>query len=212
MMNSPRRLAAALAFAAATALPLAPHSAVAKDDPLSREAMYEDPDAPVSGNPKGDVTIVAFLDYNCPYCKKSVGDLKRIVRDDGKIRLIYKEWPILGNASKLASRLALAANYQGKYEAAHEALMRAVNHASTRAQLVKALGNAGIDTTRLEADLAAHGKDIDRALARNDAQGDIVGFQGAPTYLIGPLVSSTLDYAGFKRAVADARARQPAAQ
>jgi len=206
-MTRTRRLAAAFALAAATALLLGPHSAVAKDDPLSREAMYSDPDAPVSGNPNGDVTIVAFLDYNCPYCKTSVGDLKRIIKDDGKIRLIYKEWPILGNTSKLASKLALAANYQGKYEAAHEALMRSVNHSSTRAQLLKALGNAGIDTKQLEADLAAHAKDIDAALARNTAQGDIVGFQGAPTYLIGPLVTSTLDYKGFKRAVADARAR-----
>lgn len=63
------------------------------------KAVLHDPDAPEGGSPKGDVTIVAFTDYNCPYCKKAAPDLKRIVAEDGKVRLVYKDWPILTKAS-----------------------------------------------------------------------------------------------------------------
>ena len=177
-------------------------------DPMSREAMYNDPRDPAGGNPKGDVTIVAFLDYNCPYCKKSAADLARIVKNDGKIRLVYKDWPILGRASEVAARLALAAAYQGRYEAAHSTLMKTAHRSSTKEELVKALGDAGIDTKRLDADLVAHGGEIDEQLASHEQQGAMVGFQGTPAYLIGETLNSTLDYKGFKRAVADARAHK----
>ena len=87
------------------------------------EAILNDPATPVAGDPAGDVTIVAFMDYNCPFCKKSSPDLERFVNDDGKIRLVYKDWPILTDASVVGARLALAAKYQGKYRQAHVAMM-----------------------------------------------------------------------------------------
>lgn len=86
-------------------------------------AVLNDPEAPTGGNPKGDVTIVAFFDYNCPYCKTSAADLARVVKEDGKIRLVYKDWPILTESSVQGAQFALAANYRGKYETAHHALM-----------------------------------------------------------------------------------------
>lgn len=75
------------------------------------------------GNPKGNITIVTFFDYNCPYCKKAEPDLERVVKEDGQIRLVYKDWPILTKASVYGAQMALAAKYQGKYDAVHAALM-----------------------------------------------------------------------------------------
>lgn len=171
------------------------------------EAILNDPEAPVSGNPKGDVTIVAFLDYNCPFCKKSAPDLARIIREDGKIRLVYKDWPVIAETSVHAAQLALAAGYQGGYQRAHDALM-ATKGRLNRERISMALKDAGIDMTRLQADLDGYGDAIAALLRRNMAQADSLGLQGTPTYLVGPFRTSTLDYRGFKQVVADARGKQ----
>ena len=112
----------AVAFAPAL-LSLAPTIEVAFAQGVDANAILNDPEAPVSGNPKGDVTIVAFLDYNCPFCKKAEPDLLRLVKADGRIRLVHKDWPILGDASVYGAQLALAAKYQGRYDEVHRALM-----------------------------------------------------------------------------------------
>ncbi len=113
----------AIALGAGTAVGAWIAPAAAKSGKVDIEQILNDPDAPVGGNPDGNVTIVAFLDYNCPYCKGTAPDLKRFVSTDGKIRLVYKDWPILAVSSVYGARLALAAKYQGKYETAHDALM-----------------------------------------------------------------------------------------
>lgn len=172
------------------------------------DAILHDPDAPTAGNPKGDVTIVAFLDYNCPYCKKSAPDLARVVKEDGRIRLVYKDWPVITEASVYGAQLALGAKYQGKYDAAHNALMAIPGRRITEQQMLQAVTRAGIDMNRLQADLDAHGAEIVALLKRTHAQADSLGLRGTPTYLVGPLLASTLDYASFKRAVAEARRRQ----
>src|SRR5574337_2173305 len=105
-----RRFLSGLPAAGATALiGLAPPAARAAANGVDVHAILDDPDAPVGGNPNGDVTIVAFTDYNCPFCKRSEPDLQRIVAKDGKIRLVYKDWPILAESSVFGARLALAA-------------------------------------------------------------------------------------------------------
>ena len=164
-----------------------------------------DPEAPIGGNPKGDVTIVAFLDYNCPFCKKSAPDLEKIVTTDGHIRLIYKDWPILTKASVYGAQLALGAKYQGKYETVHKALMGIPGIHIPEEQMLAAVKSTDIDLKRLQADLDAHGAEIMALLKRNLAEADKLGLQGTPTYIIGPFVLSTLDYAGFKQAVSDVR-------
>ncbi len=174
---------------------------------LDANAILQDPEAPIGGNPQGDVTIVAFLDYNCPFCKKSAPDLERIIRDDGKIRLIYKDWPILAASSVYGARMSLAAKYQDRYEAAHHALMAIPGHGIADETMLGAIRAAGIDMIRLNSDLAAHAGEIDALLRRNLAQADALGLQGTPTYLVGPFMTSTLDYTGFKQVVADARAQ-----
>ncbi len=88
-----------------------------------RETLARDPDAPVLGNPEGDVLIVEFFDYRCGYCRSVANTVRRNVETDGNIRLVMKEFPILGPPSVLAARAALAAAKQGKYKAYHFALM-----------------------------------------------------------------------------------------
>ncbi len=179
---------------------------------LDVEAILHDPQAPTSGNPKGDITIVAFLDYNCPYCKKSAPDLERVVKEDGKIRVVYKDWPVITEASVFGAQLALGASYQGKYDAAHKALMAIPGRRVTEDQMRKAIADSGIDLQRLQADLNAHGEEIMALIKRNNAQANSLGLRGTPTYLVGPLLASTLDYDSFKRAIAQARRQQAGGQ
>ncbi|SCW73499.1 DsbA family protein [Ancylobacter rudongensis] len=174
------------------------------------DAILRDPAAPTAGNPKGDVTVVAFLDYNCPFCKKAAPDLERTVKEDGKIRLVYKDWPILTEASVYGAQMALAAKYQGGYSRVHHALMAIPGRGVSKEQMAAAVRASGIDLARLEADLTAHAGDISTLLKRNLAQAESIGLQGTPTYLIGPFRTSTLDYAGSKQAFAEARRRQAA--
>lgn len=177
----------------------------------SKDTILNDPEAPWTGAAKGDVTIVAFLDYNCPYCKSSTPDLDRLVREDGRIRLVYKDWPILGMASVHGAQMALAAARQGRYVEAHHALMGIPGRRVESEAMTKALETSGIDMSRLEADMTRHGDAIRKLLKRNMAQAESIGFQGTPAYLVGPFrVQTSLDYDGFTAAVKDARARQKA--
>jgi protein-disulfide isomerase len=181
--------------------------ACAGDADTMRDAILNDPAAPVAGNPKGDLTIVAFFDYNCPFCKKAEPNLDRVVKTDGKIRLVYKDWPILSEASIRGAQLVLAAKYQGKYDVAHQALMNIPGTKISADQMREAIKASGIDMDRMDADLAAHADEITALLRRNLAQADSLGLQGTPAYLVGQYkVTSALNYDGFQRAVADARA------
>ena len=171
-------------------------------------AILNDPDAPVGGNPNGDVTIVAFLDYNCPYCKKATPVLDKLIQTDGHIRLVYKDWPILSDASVYGAKAALAAKYQGKYDAVHAALMAIPGRQVPISMMRDAVQASGVDMPRLEADAKAHDAEISALLKRNLAQADSLGLEGTPVFLIGPFkVAAALDFDGFKKSVADARAR-----
>ena len=191
-----------LAVAAATPL----LSMAAQADGIDVEAILNDPEAPEVGNPRSDVTIVAFVDYNCPFCKKSAPDLEKEVAEDGHVRLIYKDWPILSEASVFGAQLALGAKYQGGYEKAHNALMRIRGRAS-RESMLEAVKASGIDMERLRADLDTNASRISALLKRTLAEADSLGLVGTPVYLVGPFKASTLDYKGFQRIVALARAR-----
>lgn len=175
---------------------------------IDTHAILNDPEAPVSGNLTGDVTIVAFLDYNCPFCKKAAPDLARLLREDGNIRLVYKDWPVIAETSVFAAQLALASVYQGAYDRVHAALMAAPGMRLKQEQFLAAVEGANADMARLQSDLTANSAKITALLRRNMAQADALGLQGTPTYLIGPFRTSTQDYAGFKQVVADARKKQ----
>jgi protein-disulfide isomerase len=175
-------------------------------DVVSRDAILRDPDAPIVGDANGDLTIVEWFDYQCPFCKKLKPDLLRAVREDGHIRLVLKDWPVFGQSSVHAAQLVLAAKYQDKYVQAHDALM-AVNAKLTEDLLKGTLAQAGVDVSQAERDLAAHGNAINALLARNNTQAEALGFQGTPALIIGHFrVPGALDAANLKLAIGDARA------
>ncbi|MGY4316098.1 DsbA family protein [Bradyrhizobium quebecense] len=185
---------------------LAAGGARAEDDNvLTEEQVLRDPDIPVIGNPKGDITIVEWFDYNCPYCRKLAPELRQVVQDDGKVRLVLKDWPILGPVSKVAARMALAAKYQDKFEAAHEAMI-SVNSRITEPRIAELLSGAGLDMDRLKKDLDANAKAIDAVLARNNEQAQAFGFNGTPSFIVGKYrVPGVLSIDQFEQVIADAR-------
>ena len=190
-----------------TLIALAMPSALAQqtNDLVSR--VLDDPATPVGGNPNGDITIVAFLDYNCPYCRRATPELDKFIASDPKVKVIYKDWPILAPSSVIAAKVAVAANYQGKYQVAHDALMAIKLRPVTLPAIKVAMQSAGIDMARLDKDLAAHNNDIGKLLERNLAEADALHLQGTPVFLVGPyLIAGGLDEAGFRDAVARARA------
>jgi protein-disulfide isomerase len=176
------------------------------DDVLSRDNVLRDPEIFSLGNPKGDLTIVEYFDYQCPYCKKLAPELAQLVREDGNLRLVLKDWPIFGEISESAAKLALAAKYQGKYVEAHNALIGA-DRKLTEANISEFLAGAGVDVAVATADLQTHQKSIDDLLARNRAQAEAFDFPGTPAFIVGTFrVPGVVEMRVFKQIVADARA------
>jgi protein-disulfide isomerase len=179
------------------------------ENEITREMILADPQAPTAGNPDGDLTIVDFFDYNCPFCKEAAVHLERLVKADGRIKLIYKDWPVLTPTSIVGAKLALGAGYQGKYLAAHHALMNIPGYGISQQQMIEAVRKSGVDMNRLDADVETHAEAIKGLLERNLAIADAIGLQGTPGFLVGPYkVNQALTYDGFRHVVADARARQ----
>lgn len=175
------------------------------DDVLTEALVLRDPDVPATGNPEGDINIVEWFDYNCPYCRKIAPEISQVVQDDGKVRLVLKDWPILGDVSKFAARMALAAKYQDKYMAAHEAMI-GVNSKLTEPRIRELLAGAGIDMDRLNRDAVTNAKAIDTILARNHDQAVAFGFKGTPSFIVGKFrVPGVLTMAQFEMVIADAR-------
>jgi protein-disulfide isomerase len=203
-----RRETLGLLGAGAVMLGLMPRWARAEDDEenvLTEALVLRDPEIPVAGNAKGDISIVEYFDYQCPYCRKLEPELRQVVQDDGKVRLIWKDWPILGPISVVASRMALASKYQDKYREAHEALI-GVNSKLTEPRIHELLAGAGIDVDRATSDLATNAKAIDAILARNNDQATAFGFNGTPSFIVGKFrVPGILTMAEFEQVIADAR-------
>ena len=203
-----RREALGAIAAGAAMLALAPNSASGRGNQekvLTEALVLRDPDIPAIGNLDGDVTIVEYFDYQCPYCRKVDPELRQVVQDDGKVRLVLKDWPVLGPVSVMAARMTLASKYQDKYLQAHEALI-GVNSKLTEPRIRELLSGASLDIDRLNRDLAANTKTIDAILARNNDQAMAFGFRGTPSFIIGKFrVPGVLTMAQFDQAIADAR-------
>lgn len=194
---------------AATSLLILPSVAFADDNEISKDDIFRDPETPTAGNPDGDLTIVDFFDYNCPFCKKSAPSLERAVKADGKVRHVYKDWPILGPTSIIGARLALAAKYQGKYFDVHHALMNIPGNGIPQERMIEEVRKTGVDMNRLDADINGHAEEIGKLIKRNNAIAETIGFMGTPSFLVGPYkVGQALTYEGYVRVFADARARQ----
>jgi protein-disulfide isomerase len=204
-LKSPRSGLSAAAFAAFVFVSLP--AAYAEDAPnvLSRDKILRDADIPVLGNPNGDLTIVEYSDYQCPYCKKIAPIVDQVVKEDGKIRLVMKDWPILGDPSPYAAKLVIASKYQNKYQAAHDSLMSKVGRL-TESTIDDTLAKAGIDVAKAKADYETNKASIDALLARNNDQAEALGFRGTPAFIVGTFrVPGGLTAEQFKLAISDAR-------
>jgi len=147
-----------------------------------RLQVEQDPNSPNLGNLAGDVTVVEFFDYNCPYCRQAGKTVQALLAADANVRVIYREWPILGEASIYAARAVLAARAQGKYEEFHWALMNAEGRAS-EASILKTARDLGLDVTKLKADMIS--PEVEAHIAQSSALARKLGFTGTPAFIVG---------------------------
>lgn len=169
-----------------------------------RDALERDSSAPVAGNPQGDVTVVEFFDYACGYCKRAAPALEALKAADANVRVVYKEFPILGPGSVTAARAALAAQRQGKYAAMHQALMKAesMDDAAVRAAAVA----AGLDWARLSADMET--PEIMQMIVRNQELATALAIGGTPAFVVGErLVPGAVSTEALAALVAEERER-----
>jgi protein-disulfide isomerase len=145
-------------------------------------ALYEDANAPVLGNPDGDVTVVEFFDYNCPYCKQANGEVEALLEADPNVRLVFREWPILGDGSVYATRAALASREQGKYDDFHQALMMEPAR-KDEAVVLRVARSVGLDVDKLQADMESDA--VSDHIAQSLELARALGFSGTPSFVIG---------------------------
>ena len=168
-------------------------------------ALKNDPSSYVAGNPKGDVTIVEFFDYNCGYCRHVAPTLQSLLADDRKVRLVLKEWPIRGAESLAATKVSLAAAKQPKFLAFHFALLASDGQVD-EAAAIEVARKSGLDMGRLQKDMAA--MDNLEIVKRNDALAQKVGIEGTPAFIIGTtLVPGAISAEKFKTLIAETRQR-----
>ena len=147
-----------------------------------KETLERDPDSPVIGNPDGDVVLVEFFDYNCPYCKRVADDVRTLVEEDGNIRLVMKELPILGPQSRYAAQAALAAVKQDKYDELHFALMDQEGRLD-QLRILQIAQDLGLDIDQLQKDM--RDPEINAALRRTYQVAQSLQINGTPAFIVG---------------------------
>jgi len=169
-----------------------------------RQEVLNDPLSPVAGNPNGNVTLVEFFDYRCPYCKQVEPALEKLVGDDRQLRFVFKEFPVLGPDSETAARVALAARKQGKYDAFHRAMMATSGHID-EAVIYKVAASVGLDLDRLKQDMKS--PDVDKELKANLELGKKLDLDGTPSFIVGDtIIPGAIGAEDLKQLVANARA------
>lgn len=158
---------------------------------------------PVLGNPKGDVTLVEFLDYNCGYCKKAYPVVMEAIQKDPKLRVVLIEIPILHETSALAAQWALAAHKLGGYEKFHQQLME--NTVPISAELLATFAKtAGLDVDKMKE--AATSGEIVEQVGQNLSKAQEMGINGTPGFIIGDnVIRGFVEYPGLKSAIDEAR-------
>jgi protein-disulfide isomerase len=168
-----------------------------------REELEQDPTSPVLGNPKGDVTIVEFFDYRCPYCKLTAPTLQTLIGQDTKVRLVMKEFPILGKESVFASRIALAVKKHGKYAEFHQAMF-ALKTKVDDAQTLAVVKSLGLDPAQIQKE--SESSDIDAVIKHNYDLAKELSLSGTPAFVIGDtLLPGAVEMKDFQEAIATAR-------
>ena len=168
-----------------------------------RAALLDDPASYVAGNRDGDVTIVEFFDYRCPYCKRSLGALMTTLENDPNVRVVFKEFPILGEESVLASRAAIASIQQGKYLDYHNALMESGSELNEQSVLQIAR-EVGLDADKLMADMFS--TEVTEVIRDNYLLAEALGIGGTPAFVIGDqLIPGAIDERRFAELIQEAR-------
>jgi len=172
-----------------------------------RAELTRDPRAPVGGNPEGDVTVVEFFDYNCPYCRAVKPALRELLAGDAGLRFVYKEFPILGESSQTAARAALAATRQGRatYERFHDALL-GVQGQLANDDVFRIAERIGLDMARLRTDMEDPG--IEAAIQANLDLASRLKITGTPAFVIGEaIIPGAVSLEELREAVSQARTK-----
>jgi protein-disulfide isomerase len=168
-----------------------------------RSELLHDPASPVSGNPAGEVTVVEFFDYRCGFCQRAAGSVTQLQKDDARVRIVYKDFPILGADSVQAAKAALASRAQGRHQAFHEALFAAKGEL-TKERILQIANNIGLDVKKLVADM--DNPEWIAIIERNRALASDLGITGTPAFVVGTeLVPGAIDLATLKDLVVQAR-------
>lgn len=176
-----------LAGASLLAMPVLGGNALAQEraNPMPeelRKSLERDPTAPVLGNPDGDITLTEFFDYNCPFCRKMVESMHRLITSDKNLRVVFREWPVFGEDSEFATRASLASLQQRKYWQMHTAMFRTKGRV-TEAATMRAAREVGLDTARLERDMQA--EPVERHISMSGMLAEHMGLMGTPTFVAG---------------------------
>ena len=167
--------------------------------------IADDPIAPKLAPQGYDVTIVSYADYQCPYCRKVHPMLEQLAREDSKVRIVCRDWPIFGAASEEAAKAAIASQWQGKHAEFNDALMRIPGKLDS-VKIHSAAKAAGVDWARLQTDLDVRSGEIAALIDRTNAQAAELGLPGTPALIVGhTLIPGAPDYAGLTEAVRSAR-------
>jgi protein-disulfide isomerase len=172
----------------------------------AKDRVFNDANSPVGGNPKGNVTVVEFYDYQCGYCKMSEDAVVHLAKDDKNVRFIYKEFPILGPASAEAAKAALASVKQGKFQIYHDTLMSKKDHLSSDL-IYQTAKDVGLDVEKLKKDMTdpAINDEINATLKL----GQDIGVRGTPMFIVNDnIFPGAMQYDQLKQAVTDARATE----
>ena len=148
----------------------------------NKQLIYHDPELPFIGNPKGDVIVVEFFDYNCPYCRKAAPDLAKLVASDRNVKVVFQEFPNFSAASAAVSHIVLAAKRQGKYYELHRALLD-LTGPTNEARAYEIAAKLGLDVARLKQDAAL--PEVKRALASARTVVARLNLEGTPMFLVG---------------------------
>ena len=150
------------------------------------DALFSSPRQVVVGNPQGDVTLVEFFDYNCGYCKRAMTDMLDLMKNDGKLKVVLKEFPVLGEGSVEAARVAVAVRMQDKggkkYLEFHQKLLGGRGQAD-KARALAVAKEVGLDMARLERDMASD--EVKTTLEESFKLAEKLGLNGTPSYVIG---------------------------
>jgi protein-disulfide isomerase len=181
-----------------------PHTVVSPSVVLAHsEDLLRDADSPVGGNSDGDVTLVEFFDYNCPYCRQMLPTIAAAEAADPLLRVVYKEWPILGTSSIPPAKAALAAGMQGKFIAVHRALYQ-IRGEVDESRTLKTAESLGLDMERLRTDM--QGPAIDAMVKRNLALANVLGIDGTPGFVVGTrILVGPAELPVLQAAIRDAR-------